>query len=257
MINLLIPALLFLVGAAIGSFLNVCIARIPENKSIISPPSHCPVCKKPIIFYDNIPLLSYIVLNGRCRTCRTPIPFYYFFIELLTPLITLVLYGYFDLSIPFLLACLFTYALIVITIIDYHHKIIPNVISLPGIPIGLLCSLFVPWTDIQSSLIGLIAGGGILYLVAKGYYLVRKEEGMGAGDVKLLAMIGAFLGWKGALISLMLGAFIGTIVGITMMLCQGKNVKYAIPFGPFLSIGAFCALVWGDTLVSWYLSLGQ
>jgi len=115
----------------------------------------------------------------------------------------------------------------------------------------------VPWTDVKSSLIGVIVGGGVLYLIAKVYYLLRKEEGMGGGDVKLLAMIGAFLGWKSALISLMLGAFIGTIVGIAMMILRGKDFKYAIPFGPFLSIGAFCALLWGNSLISWYLSFGQ
>lgn len=257
MINLLIPAFLFLTGAAIGSFLNVCIVRIPDKKSIISPPSHCPVCNKPIAYYDNIPLISYIVLNGTCRTCRTPIPFHYFCVELLTPIITLVLYAYFGLSVAFVLACLFSYSLIVITVIDYFHKIIPNVISIPGIPLCLLCSPFVPWTDVVSSLIGVIVGGGVLYLIAKVYYLLRKEEGMGGGDVKLLAMIGAFLGWKSALVSLMLGAFIGTIIGIAMMILRGKNFKYAIPFGPFLSIGAFCALLWGDSLISWYLSFGQ
>ena len=257
MINWLIPVFLFLIGAAIGSFLTVCIVRIPGKKSIISPPSHCPVCSKPIAYYDNIPLISYIVLNGSCRNCRTPIPFHYFLVELLTPIITLVLYGYFGLSSALLLACLFSYALIVITVIDFFHKIIPNVISIPGIPLGLLCSPFVPWTNLTASLIGVIVGGGVPYLIAKVYYLLRKEEGMGLGDVKLLAMIGAFLGWKGALISLMLGAFIGTFVGIGMMLLRGKDVKYAIPFGPFLSIGAFSALLWGDKLISWYLSFGQ
>jgi len=257
MINWLIPVALFVFGAVIGSFLNVCIVRIPDQKSIVYPASHCPSCKKPISFYDNIPLISYILLAGRCRQCNSPISFRYFFIELVTPLITLILYYSFGLSPAFALATIFSYVLLVITAIDFQHQIIPNCISIPGIPVFLLSSLFVPWTDLKSSLIGIAVGGGILYLVAQAYYLVRKEEGMGGGDIKLLAMIGAFLGWKGALIALMLGAFAGTIAGIAMILIRGKNFKYALPFGPFLSFGAFSALLWADEIIYWYTHLGR
>ena len=257
MINWLIPAALSVFGAVIGSFLNVCIVRIPDRKSIVYPASHCPSCKKPISFYDNIPLVSYILLAGRCRQCKAPISFQYFIIELVTPLITLMLYYTFGLSPVFALAAIFCYALLVITVIDLQHQIIPDCISIPGIPVFLVSSLFLPWTDLKSSLIGVAVGGGILYLVAQAYYLVRKEEGMGGGDIKLLAMIGAFLGWKGALIALMVGAFAGTLAGIVMILIKGKNFKYALPFGPFLSLGAFSALLWGNEILYWYTHLGR
>jgi leader peptidase (prepilin peptidase)/N-methyltransferase len=257
MINWLIPAFLFVFGAVIGSFLNVCIIRIPEKKSIVYPASHCPSCKTPIAFYDNIPLVSYVLLAGRCRQCKTPISFQYFIVELLTPIITLVLYFSFGFSLAGALAALFCYVLLVITGIDLQHQIIPDSISIPCIPLCLLSSLVLPWTDLKSSLIGMVLGGGILYLVAQAYYLVRKKEGMGGGDIKLLAMIGAFLGWKGALIALMVGAFAGTLAGIAMMLVRGKNLKYALPFGPFLSLGAFCALLWGEAILYWYTHLGM
>lgn len=256
MTNWLILSFLFVVGAVIGSFLNVCIIRIPDKKSIVSPASHCPSCKTFIAFYDNIPLLSYILLAGRCRHCKTPISFQYFLIELLTPVITIVLYFFFGISPVFALATLFCYVLLVITVIDFQHQIIPNSISIPGIPLFLLTSPVLPWTNLKNSLIGVVLGGGILYLIARAYYLVRKEEGMGGGDIKLLAMIGAFLGWKGALISLMVGAVAGTITGMAMILVRSKNLKYALPFGPFLSLGAFCALLWGDALIYWYIHLG-
>ncbi|MCX5895901.1 MAG: prepilin peptidase [Proteobacteria bacterium] len=257
MAHWLIPGFLFVLGAVIGSFLNVCIIRIPQKKSIVFPSSHCPLCKKPIAFYDNIPLISYVVLNGRCRNCKAPISFQYFLVELITPLAYLTLYYYFGISWSCAISAIFLSALIVITFIDFEHQIIPDVISLPAIPFFFLSSFIVPWITPFNSLMGIAAGGGILYLIAKSYYLLRKEEGMGGGDIKLLAMIGAFLGWKGALLSLMLGACVGTIVGITMMLLRGKNIKYALPFGPFLSIGAFCALLWGNAIIRWYVNLSK
>lgn len=244
-------------GSAVGSFLNVCIVRIPKKLSIVFPASHCPLCEKAIPLYDNIPMVSYILLKGRCRFCRAPISFQYFLVELLTPLAGLLLFSLFGLTWSFLIAFIFTAALIVITFIDFEHQIIPDVISLPGILIGLACSLVVPWTDLISSLVGALAGGGILYAFAAGYYLITRKEGMGGGDIKLLAMIGAFLGWKGALTSLILGALLGSLVGIALMVIKGKNLKYAIPFGPFLSIGAFCALLAGDALVAFYINLGR
>jgi len=248
---------LFLLGAMIGSFLNVCIMRIPADMSVVSPASHCLSCKTPIPFYHNIPLASYILLGGKCRQCGAPIPFQYFFVELLTPLVMLVLYYYFGFSWSFLIAFVFSAALIVITFIDLAHKIIPDVISLPGIPLFFLCSFVVPWVDPLSSLIGILAGGGTLYAVAVGYHVLTKKEGMGGGDIKLLAMVGALLGWKGALTTLMVGAFLGSIIGVALIILKGKDTKYAIPFGPFLATGAFCTLLWGDTIIHYYLTLGR
>jgi leader peptidase (prepilin peptidase) / N-methyltransferase len=253
----LILILLFVLGGSIGSFLNVCIVRIPEKLSIVVPPSHCPKCKKPIAFYDNIPLASYIILGGRCRHCKQPIPFRYFVVELLTAAVLPGLYCWYGLTLPLALSFIFCAALIIITFIDLQLQIIPDVISLPGIPLCFLCSFVVPWTTPLESGIGIFVGGGVLYGVAAGYYYFRKKEGMGGGDIKLLAMIGAFLGWKGALVALVVGAFAGSIIGVTVMLLKGKDMKYAIPFGPFLSLGALASLLYGSALLHWYLTLGR
>jgi len=253
----LILILLFVLGGCVGSFLNVCIVRIPEKLSIVAPPSHCPKCKKPIAFYDNIPLVSYIILGGRCRHCKLPIPFRYFVVELLTAAVLPGLYVWSGLTLPLALSFIFCAALIVITFIDLQLQIIPDIISLPGIPLCFLCSFFVPWTTPLESAIGILVGGGVLYGVAAGYYFLRKKEGMGGGDIKLLAMIGAFLGWKGALVALVVGAFAGSIIGVMAMLLKGKDMKYAIPFGPFLSLGALCSLLYGAELLHWYLALGR
>ncbi len=252
---LLITAL-FVFGTIIGSFLNVCIVRLPHNTSIVFPASHCPGCGAAIRFYDNIPLLSYILLAGRCRACKAPISLRYFIVELLMGTLMVVLFLHFGLSLVFILCAAFTAALVVITFIDLQHQIIPDRISLPGIPLGFLCSFVLPWNSWLDSLLGILVGGGILYLFALGYYLLTKKEGMGGGDIKMLAMIGAFLGWKGALASLMLAAVGGSLIGIVLMVLKGKNFKYAVPFGPFLAGGALVALLYGERLISWYISIG-
>jgi leader peptidase (prepilin peptidase)/N-methyltransferase len=252
-----IPAFLFVLGAVLGSFLNVCIVRIPQKKSIVFPPSHCTTCNKPIAFYDNIPLLSFIILNGRCRNCSARISLQYFIVELLTPLLFLIDFYYFGLSWQFLCAALFCCILITITFIDLEHQIIPDLISLPALAFFFCISFVVPWIRPTDSIIGIIVGGGIIYCFRMAYYLIRKEEGMGLGDVKLLAMIGAYLGWQGSLLSLMIGAFAGSIIGIAVIALRGKDIKYAIPFGPFLSLGALCSLLWGNTILYWYTHLGS
>ena len=240
-------------GALVGSFLNVCICRLPEEESIIWPGSHCPHCKKPIRFYDNLPLISYFLLRGKCRYCKKTISLQYPLIEGITALSSLFLFMKFGPSLSYLFYFAFVAALTVMTVIDLYHHIIPDVISLPGIGVGLLASLLIPQLTFRNSLIGILLGGGSLFLVATLYQWLFKREGMGGGDVKLLAMIGAFLGWKAVLLTILLSSLIGSITGILIMVMKGKDFKYAIPFGPFLSLGAVIALFYQNELISWYL----
>jgi leader peptidase (prepilin peptidase)/N-methyltransferase len=244
-------------GAMIGSFLNVCIHRLPKGESIVSPGSHCPQCNAPIRFYDNIPLLSYVLLGGRCRRCKTPISIQYPAVETITALSSFYLFVTFGVSLSFVYYFLFVAALIVITVIDLYYQIIPDVISYPGIVVGLLGAAVIPRITFFESFIGIILGGGSLFLVAMVYQWLFKREGMGGGDVKLLAMIGAFLGWKAVILTILLSSFIGSIIGVVVMLIKGKDFKYAIPFGPFLSVGAVISLLWGERLISWYLYINK
>lgn len=244
-------------GAIVGSFLNVCISRLPKEESIVTPRSHCPQCKSPIKFYDNIPLISYLLLKGRCRNCGQPISIQYPIVEAITALSSFFLFITFGVSLSFIYYFSFVAALIVITVIDLYYQIIPDVISLPGIVIGLLGSLIIPQITFWASLIGIISGGGSLFLVATAYQWLFKREGMGGGDVKLLAMIGAFLGWKAVILTILLSSFIGSIIGITVMLIKGKDFKYAIPFGPFLALGAVISLFYGEQLINWYLYINK
>jgi len=244
-------------GAIVGSFLNVCIFRLPKEESIIWPGSHCPHCKKPIRFYDNIPLLSYLLLGGKCRQCHRSISLQYPLVEGITALLSLFLIMKFGLSPTYLIYFAFVAALIVITVIDLYHQIIPDVISLPGIGVGLLASLMIPQITFFNSLLGILLGGGSLFLIATVYQWLFKREGMGGGDVKMLAMIGAFLGWKAVIVTILLGSLIGSIIGIIAMALKGKDFKYAIPFGPFLSLGAVAALFYGERLIYWYLHLNR
>jgi len=247
----------FIFGICIGSFLNVCIFRVPEGKSIVHPPSSCPVCGKSIRFYDNIPLLSWLILRGRCRYCQTPIAFRYVLVELLGGLMAVCVYVKFGPSIEGIVYYAFIAALIVIIFIDIDHQIIPDVISLPGIPLGFAASFFMPAITWMDSLIGLVAGGGILYAVAWGYALITGKEGMGGGDIKLLAMIGAFIGWKGVLVTIFMGSAIGTLAGLAAMLAEKKDMKMRIPFGPFLAIGAVVSIFFGKELILWYWNLAS
>jgi len=248
-----IAAIIF--GAIVGSFLNVCIARLPIEESIIWPGSHCPRCKRPINFYDNIPLVSYVLLGGKCRHCHESISFQYPLIEGITAFSSFVIFTRFGVSLSYVYYFSFVAALIVITVIDLYHQIIPDVISIPGIGVGLFGSLVIPYLTFVNSLIGILVGGGSLFLVATLYQLLFKREGMGGGDVKLLAMIGAFMGWKSVILTILLGSLVGSIVGIAIMLLKGKDFKTAIPFGPFLSLGAVLSLFYGEALIHWYLGM--
>jgi leader peptidase (prepilin peptidase)/N-methyltransferase len=244
-------------GAIIGSFLNVCIYRLPKGESIIRPGSHCPHCQTPIKFYDNIPLASYVLLKGKCRQCQTVISLQYPLVEGITALSSFLLFLEFGISWSYLFYFSFVASLIVITVIDLYHQIIPDVISLPGIGVGVFASLILPKMTILNSLLGTLLGGGSLFAVATLYQWLFKREGMGGGDIKLLAMIGAFLGWKAVVLTILSGSLVGSITGIIVMVAKGKDFKYAIPFGPFLSLGAVISLFFGEKIILWYLYLNR
>ncbi len=240
-------------GAMVGSFLNVCIFRLPKEESIIMPGSHCPYCHHPIKFYDNIPLISYLVLGGKCRYCKKSISLQYPLVEGVTAISSLCLFLSYGLSWTYLFYFSFVAALIVITVIDLYHQIIPDVISIPGIGVGLLGALILPHITFFNSLMGILLGGGSLFVIATLYQWLFKREGMGGGDVKLLAMIGAFLGWDAVLLTILLSSLIGSMTGILIMVLKGKDFRYAIPFGPFLSLGAAITLFYKNEIIFWYL----
>jgi len=254
-IPLLLHLYAFLFGLCIGSFLNVCIYRIPADLSIVRPASACPACGTTIRWYDNIPVISYLLLRGRCRTCKNSISARYPMVELLCGLFALAVVLRFGWHLQSLIYFLFIAALLVITFIDIDHRIIPDVISLPGIPIGFAASFLLPQVTWQASLLGIVIGGGSLYAVAWSYRLLTGKDGMGGGDIKLLAMIGAFIGWQGVLFTIMASSFAGTIVGLIVMIKQRKGMKLAVPFGPFLAIGAILYIFWGPQLIHWYLGI--
>jgi leader peptidase (prepilin peptidase) / N-methyltransferase len=248
--------ILFVFGAIVGSFLNVCIYRLPREKSIVRPSSFCPSCEKPIKFFDNIPVLSYLLLlRGKCRLCGTHISVRYPLVEFITALLFFIFFKKYGFSLEFFVNILFVSLLITISFIDLDFKIIPDVLSIGGLVAGLVLAFFrKPFFSYMDALYGILLGGGILFVIAYGYQLLRKVEGMGGGDIKLLGMIGAFCGIKGVLFSLMSGSLIGALVGIPMILIKGENTKYAIPFGPFLSFGAFIFLSFGDEIIHEFLN---
>jgi leader peptidase (prepilin peptidase)/N-methyltransferase len=311
----------FLLGAVVGSFLNVCIWRLPQGGSVVAPPSHCPGCGYRIRFYDNIPLVSYLLLGGRCRSCRTKISLQYPLVELLNGVLALLLMLRFGPGILFLMLFVFTSALVAVTFIDLEHQIIPDVITIPGIVAGFACSLFLsgpslqppflagllagggslalllygyfrsgepetdepasllrrslpllaalpalavgfwgyrvwsylPWTG---SLLGILLGGGIVWAIIELYYLLRKAEGMGGGDVKLLAMMGGFLGWQAVPFILFAASVVGSVIGLSIMAARRQDSRLAIPFGPFLAFGAITYIFYGPQIIAWYFGLG-
>lgn len=256
MFNFLIGGIVFMFGMCIGSFLNVCIIRLPTSKSIVNPPrSICPNCNSAIQFYDNIPVLSYLRLKGRCRHCNTLISPRYPIVELISGIMALNIYFMYGPHLEGLIYFGFISSLLVITFIDIDHKIIPDIITLSGIPIGIVASFALPTVTLKDSLLGFLIGGGSLWFVAAGYSLITHKDGMGGGDIKLLAMIGTFIGWKGVILTIFTSSIIGTCVGIILILIKGKNLKFAIPFGPFLSIGAILYVFFGSEIIHWYFNL--
>ncbi len=253
MSNPIIWLTIFCAGLCIGSFLNVCISRMPGGQSIVRPASRCPVCGTPIRFYDNIPVISYLILKARCRACHAHINIRYPLVELITGAMACCIILKYGFAVSSLIYFLFIAALLVVTFIDLNHRIIPDRISLTGIVAGLVLSPVLAEIAFIDSLIGILAGGGSLFAVAMGYYLITGKEGMGGGDIKLLAMIGAFTGWQGVLFTIFAASAAGTVIGVALMAAAGKNMKFAVPFGPFLSLGAVAYLFFGQAVIHWYL----
>jgi leader peptidase (prepilin peptidase)/N-methyltransferase len=273
----LLPDLFFiLLGLVIGSFLNVCIARLPQSESIVFPSSRCPNCGNAIKPYDNIPIMSYILLGGRCRSCKGAISWQYPVVEGLTALtfwITFCLLGF---QLKTLTLLIFFSAIIVLIFIDLNHRILPDVITLPGILVGLMLSLLAPVEDgtarfastlfgfqmkhplllsFLDSLIGALLCGGFLWLVAEAYLRIRKMEGLGFGDVKLMGMVGAFLGVRSAMLTIMLGSFMGAVIGLMYIKLAGKDARYELPFGSFLGVAAIISALQGTQLIGQYTGL--
>jgi leader peptidase (prepilin peptidase)/N-methyltransferase len=244
---------LFLIGLCIGSFLNVCIYRIPLGQSIAHPPSRCMGCGQALRWYHNVPVVSWVLLRGRCAFCGTGVSARYPAVELLTGVVFALHAFVFEPGPLLLVRLAFAAVLIVLAFIDVDHRILPDSMTLTGIPLGVLASVWLPpgWRD---SLIGVALGGGVLWLIAEAYYRWRRVEGMGMGDVKMLAMIGAVLGWRAVIVTLVLSSCAGALVGVLMMSRTSEGARYALPFGTFLSAGALAASLVGEPLVAWYLS---
>lgn len=242
----------FLFGAVVGSFLNVVIYRLPLGISIVTPRSRCPACEKPIRAIQNIPVLSYLALRGRCANCGVRISPRYPFVEALTGALWAALWLRFGPTVECVAMIALATMLVAMTFIDIDHKIIPDSMSLGSIPAGFAFSFFTPvgW---QASLIGVVAGGGVLFLVAEGYRLLTKREGMGFGDVKLLAGLGAFLGWQAVPFIVLVSSVVGAVVGIAAMKLAREDMRMEVPFGPFLALGAILYIMRGKEIIDWYL----
>jgi leader peptidase (prepilin peptidase)/N-methyltransferase len=245
---------LTILGLAVGSFLNVCIHRLPKKASIVQPPSSCPSCGYVLGWLDNIPVVSYLMLGGRCRRCKTSISIRYPVVELVTMAIFILHYVVFGADIILVPRLLFACALIVLFAIDLEHHLLPNVITLSGIVVGLAFSLMLP-PGLVDALLGTVLGGGLLWLIGEAYYRYSGVEGMGGGDVKMLAMIGAFLGWKLVILTLVFSSFAGALVGLLVIAIRRGGMKYALPYGTFLSLAALVSSVAGTRIVDWYLTL--
>jgi len=244
--------LLGMFGLIVGSFLNVCIYRLPRGQSVNWPGSRCTTCARALSWYENIPVVSWVVLRGQCRTCGERISAMYPIVEMITA--ALFIAGYFVYGWTPLLAVRLAFgcAMVVLFVIDLQHYLLPNVITVPGIVIGFVVSFFVApgW---KASLIGLIAGGGVLFAIAETWYRLRGIEGLGMGDVKMLAMIGAFLGWQLMLVTLVLSSFAGSVIGVGIIALGRGGMKSMLPFGTFLAVGALVAAVAGDVILDWYV----
>jgi len=270
------PFIYALFGLVIGSFLNVCIYRIPLGKSVVSPGSACPHCGTPIRPYDNVPVLSYLLLRGKCRACGKPISIQYPLVELITAAAFYACATRWNYASPTFVNTLLLCIVIILVFVDYHHRILPNILTLPGIAAGILLSplqslpyhsdflsvkiawslgprnlhAIVPWIG---SVLGAIIGGGILLVVGIGYERLRKRQGLGMGDVKMMAMVGAFVGWPLAILTIFAGSLLGTFAGVFLMIFRHRNLQTKLAFGVFLGIGTALSLFYGLDFLHWYL----
>jgi leader peptidase (prepilin peptidase) / N-methyltransferase len=273
---ILVPVLVFLFGLVIGSFLNVCILRIPREESVVLPASHCPACGAPIRPYDNIPVVSWLLLRGRCRNCKVRISTLYPTVELLSGLLFLACYFAFGLTAEALKWSVFAALIIVLTITDFRERILPDKVNFLGLGLGLGLSLFTPPVDgtalwlsghlftfpppapllsIADALLGAGAASGLLWTVAEGYFRARGREGMGLGDVKMMAMVGAFLGLQRALLTILVGSILGSLIGGAIIAMRHKGRDFELPFGTFLGAGAMLVVFFGSPTLAWYGSL--
>jgi leader peptidase (prepilin peptidase) / N-methyltransferase len=272
----LIAGAVFLFGLLIGSFLNVCIVRIPAGKSIVLPASACPKCGAPIKPYDNIPVISYLLLGGKCRGCRTKISPMYPLVELLNGALYLVCYLAFGMTIETIKWSIFSSLLLILVFTDLRERILPDVINYTGFAIALVMSLFLspsdgsalwianhyfafappmPVISLADAIFGAAFGSGILWIISEGYFRLRKREGMGLGDVKMMLMAGAFLGLKRTVLTILLGSILGSIIGVAFIAIRRKGTDYELPFGTFLGAGALIVVFYGTPFVNWYMSL--
>ena len=247
-------AIVTFLGLAIGSFLNVVIHRLPRGESLVSPGSRCPACGYALRAADNIPVVSYLMLLGRCLQCRARISARYPLVELATGALFVLHYFVFGWTALLAVRLLFAAAMVALFFIDLEHRLLPDRITLPGIAAGLVASLFLP-PGIRDALIGTLAGGGVLWAIGEAYYRYSGEEGMGGGDVKMLAMIGAFLGWQLVLVTLVFSSIAGAVTGLILLASRRGGLKYALPYGTFLALAALVSSLYGDQIVSWYTGL--
>ncbi len=263
MSNIFLYAIVFLFGSLVGSFLNVCIYRIPRGRSIVFPSSRCPSCNNPIEPRNNIPIVSYILLGGRCTFCKERISLQYPIVESLNALLYMIILWRFGTGISWFLLVYFAFvsSLIIITFIDIEHQIIPDRITLPGILLALIFGATIlpdpfsrfDFLGFSNSFIGVVLGGGLFYLIAVLGKAVFKKDAMGGGDIKMMAMVGGFLGWKGVILTTFLGSLLGSVIGIFLLLMKGREWGSKIPFGPYLALGTLISMLSGQELLRWYL----
>jgi leader peptidase (prepilin peptidase)/N-methyltransferase len=253
--RLFLDALAAALGLIAGSYLNVVIHRLPRGVSTVLPRSACPACGAPIQARDNVPLLSFLLLGGRCRACRAPIPWRYPLVEAATALLFVACLESFGVSLAAFAAALFCCLMIALCLIDLEHLILPDRLTLPGIAVGLALQHWLPWGGLRGAIAGAVLGAAVLLAIWAAWYLVRHEEGMGLGDVKMLALIGAFLGWQATLVALFVASFAGAATGLVLVWRGGAGMRSKLPFGSFLALGGVVALFAGRQIAGWYAGL--